>query len=165
MDAISLKKFDLHVHSARLSDTHASRNSPRDSQPLSQPGIQRLLLPEACQDAQCRFCRITMDAEFLEKVHITDQTITVLSFCFAQQHGATTSRPTSSIQIAHIEATAIEPEEMTELPVCREGGWPPKRRATFTYNRSPLSGASSGTCTMADYLMMRILTTGGTNRS
>ena len=63
-----------------------------------------------------------MDAEFLEKVHIEDQTIAVLSFCFLQQHGVTTSRPTSSIQLAHIEATAIESEEMTELLVVKVVG-------------------------------------------
>ena len=58
-----------------------------------------------------------MDAEFLEKVHMKDQTITVWSFCFLQRHGVTTSRPTSSIQLAQIEAAAIESEELSELPV------------------------------------------------
>ena len=163
MDAISLKKFDLHVHSARLSDTHASRNSPRDSQPLPSQAFSGYSHRRHAKTFNAA-CRITMDAEFLEKVHIKDQTITVLSFCVLQQHGVTTSRPTSSIQLAHIEATAIESEEMTKLPVCREGGWPPICRATFTHNRSPLSGAS-GTSTIAVHLMMKMLSTGGRNRS
>ena len=63
-----------------------------------------------------------MDAEFLEKVSIKDPTITVLSFRFLQQHGITTSRPQSSVQLAEIEATAIKAKEMSELTVVEVAG-------------------------------------------
>ena len=169
-DAIRLTKSSTCGFKLRDSVTRTTKSNPTRLQPCSATSHQ------TSRGYFRRTHGMTCKADSLEarwmrsswgEVSIKDPTITVLSFCFAQQHGVTTSRPTSSIQLARIEATAIESEEMrlSCLSVCREGGWPPICRATFTCNRSPLSGASSGTCTMVVYLTMRLLATGGTNRS
>ena len=80
------------------------------------PDFQRLLSPDAWAGVQSRF-KGALDAEFLGKASIKDQAITVLSFRFLQQHGITTSRPKSSVQLAEIEASAIKAKEMSELTV------------------------------------------------
>ena len=119
-DAIRLKKkFNLRFQAARFRDTHNGEQSHEIAALFSHftPDFQRLLSPAVWEDVQSRFFRGTMDAEFLEKVSIEDPTITVLSFRFLQQHGITTSRPQSSVQLAEIEATAIKAKEMAQLPL------------------------------------------------
>ena len=124
-DAIRLKKkFNLRFQSARFRDMHNEEQSYEIAALFSHftPDFQRLLSPALWADVQSRFFRGTMDAEFLEKVSIKDPAITVLSFRFLQQHGITTSRPQSSVQLAEIEATAIKAKEMSELTVVEVAG-------------------------------------------
>ena len=124
-DAIRLKKkFNLRFQAARFRDTHNEEQSYEIAALFSHftPDFQRLLSPDAWDDVQSRFFRGTLDAEFLEKVSIKDQAITVLSFRFLQQHGITTARPKSSVQLAEIEASAIKAKEMSELTVVEVAG-------------------------------------------
>ena len=124
-DAIRLKKkFNLRFQAARFRDTHNEEQSYEIAALFSHftPDFQRLLSPDAWDDVQSRFFIGTLDAEFLEKVSIKDPAITVLSFRFLQQHGVTTSRPKSSVQLAEIEASAIKAKEMSELSVVEVAG-------------------------------------------
>ena len=124
-DAIRLKKeFNLRLQAARFRDTHGEEQ-PYEIATLFNhftPDFQRRLSPDAWDDVQSRLFRCTLDAEFLEKVSIKDQAITVLSFRFLQQHGITTARPKSSVQLAEIEASAIKAKEMSELTVVEVAG-------------------------------------------
>jgi hypothetical protein len=124
-DAMRLKKkFNLRFQAARFRDTHNEEQSYEIAALFSHftPDFQRLLSPAVWEDTQSRFFRGTLDAEFLEKVSIKDPTITVLSFRFLQQHGITTSRPLSSVQLSEIEATAIKAKELSELTVVEVAG-------------------------------------------
>ena len=123
-DAMRLKKFSLRCQAARFRDTHNEEQSYEIAALFSHftQDFQRLLSPAVWEDTQSRFFRGTLDAEFLEKVSIKDPTITVLSFRFLQQHGITTSRPLSSVQLSEIEATAIKAKELSELTVVEVAG-------------------------------------------
>lgn len=124
-DAMRLKKkFNLRFAAPRFRDTHNEEQSYEIAALFSHftQDFQRLLSPAVWEDTQSRFFRGTLDAEFLEKVSIKDPTITVLSFRFLQQHGITTSRPLSSVQLSEIEATAIKAKELSELTVVEVAG-------------------------------------------
>ena len=79
-DALRLKKkFNLRFQAARFRDTHNEEQSYEIAALFSHftPDFQTLLSPDAWDDVQSRFFRGTLDAEFLEKVSIKDQAITV----------------------------------------------------------------------------------------
>ena len=144
-DAIRLKKkFNLRFQAARFRDTHNEEQSYEIAALFSHftPDFQRLLSPDAWDDVQSRFFRGTLDAEFLEKVSIKDPAITVLSFRFLQQHGVTTSRPKSSVQLAEIEASAIKAKEMSELTVVEVAGHRHVAQPSHTINSHRLPASA-----------------------